>query len=203
MNELFKLKNSQNIRQASIKIPWRKIAYIYLKIGTIGFGGGYAVMDLIHSEIVENNQWLTEQSYENMLSLAEMAPGALTVNILAGIAYRLGGVRTMIIATSALILPSFLLIILLSGIFLTWESNYLVHGAMAGLSAGVIGLMIGVVWDLIKKMPRRLYYYLSAICALLASLILKLNPIWLVLLGGGMGVIKVLIQGIHIGSVKS
>lgn len=203
MDGLIKLDNSQNNGKDSLKISWHKVAYVYLKIGTIGFGGGYAVMDLIHSEIVERKQWLTEQSYENMLSLAEMAPGALTVNILAGIAFRLGGVKAMVIATSALVLPSFLIIILLSGIFLTWESSNLVHGAMAGLTAGVIGLMLAVVWELIKKIPQRWYYYLGAVCALLASLLLKLNPIWLVLLGGGTGAIKVLVQSIYTKTIKN
>lgn len=202
MNELLRSKNSRYIEKDSLKISWYEVAQLYLKIGTIGFGGGYAVMDLIHSEIVEKKQWLTEQRYENTLSLAEMAPGALTVNILAGIAYRLGGVWTMVIAISALVLPSFLLIILLSGIFLTWESSYLVHGAMAGLIAGVIGLMLAVVWDLIKKIPHRLYYYVITICALLASLMLNLNPIWLVLLGGGTGAVKVLVQGIDTKTIK-
>ncbi|OLN28603.1 chromate transporter [Desulfosporosinus metallidurans] len=91
----------------------------------------------------------------------------------------------MVLATAALILPSFLIIVLLSGLFLTWEGNHLVRGAMAGLTAGVVGLMLAVVWALVKKFPRRWYYYMSTSCALLASLYLKLNPIWLVLLGGG------------------
>jgi len=169
---------------------------VYLKIGTFGFGGGYAVMSLIHSELVDKRKWLTEQRYENMLSLAMMAPGALTVNILAGIAYRLGGVKAMLLATFALIFPSFLIIVLLAGLFLTWENNYLVQGALTGLTAGVVGLMIAVVWNLVKKFPRW-YYYLSAISALVAGLYLKINPIWLVLLGAGTGVLKVLGQRIY------
>lgn len=198
MGDITKSYNFDNDEKNSPKISWQKVAAVYLKIGTIGFGGGYAVMDLIHSELVEKKQWLTEQRYENTLSLAEMAPGALTVNILAGIAYRLGGVKTMVLATLALVLPSFLLIVLFAGLFLTFENNNLVHGAMEGLTAGVVGLMLAVVWDLVKKLPHRWYYYLSASFALLASLVLKLNPIWLVLLGAGTGAIKFLVQRIHI-----
>ena len=174
----------------SLEVPWQKVAYVYLKIGTIGFGGGYAVMDLIHSELVEKKKWLTEQRYANTLALAEMAPGALTVNILAGIAYRLGGVKTMVLATTALVLPSFLIIILLAGLFLSLEGNYLVRGAMAGLTAGVIGLMLAVVWDFIKKFTNRWYYYASALLALVLSIYFKLNPIWLVLFGGLTGAAK-------------
>ena len=194
MDEQIKPNSSDYDTKDAQKITWIEVARVYLKIGTIGFGGGYAVMDLIHSEIVEKRRWMAEQRYENTISLAEMAPGALTVNLLAAIAYRLGGVKTMILATIALILPSFLIIVLLSGLFLSWEGSNIVRGAMAGLTAGVVGLMLAVVWDLVKKFPHRWYYYASAACALLASLLLKVNPIWLVLLGGASGALKVLIQ---------
>jgi chromate transporter len=82
---------------------WRDLGRTDLKIGTIGFGGGYAVMDLIHSELVEKHRWLTEQRFQNMVVLSEMAPGELTVNLLAGIAYRLGGVKAMVLATTAIL----------------------------------------------------------------------------------------------------
>ncbi|AFM41662.1 chromate transport protein ChrA [Desulfosporosinus acidiphilus SJ4] len=198
MEDLSKLDNHDDTEKNSLDISWQKVAAVYLKIGTIGFGGGYAVMDLIHSELVDKKQWLSEQRYKNTLSLAEMAPGALTVNILAGIAYRLGGIKTMVLATAALLFPSFLLIVTLAGIFLRLEGNYLVRGAMEGLTSGVVGLMLAVVWDLVKRFPHRWYYYLSATCALAASLLLKLNPIWLVLLGAGTGAFKFFIQRIFL-----
>jgi len=162
---------------------WKEVALVYLKIGTVGFGGGYAVMSLIHAELVEKHGWLSEQRYENMLSLAEMGPGALTVNLLAVMAYRLGGAGTMLVATGALILPSFLIILVLAGIILAWQRVPLVQGALAGLTAGVVGLMLAVAWDLIGKLPRQWYYYLLGVLALAADLFLHLNPVWLILAG--------------------
>lgn len=170
---------------------WWDITRTYLKIGTIGFGGGYAVVDLIHLELVEKHRWLTEQRFENMIALSEMAPGALTVNLLAGIAYRLGGVGTMVVATAALILPSFLLILALAGAFLTWQNNPVVESAMEGLTAGVVGLLFAVVWDLAKRAPRHWCCFAVGIAALLLGLAFPVNPIWLVLMGGLAGAIKV------------
>ncbi|HUW65194.1 MAG TPA: chromate transporter [Spirochaetia bacterium] len=162
---------------------WREVARVYLKIGTVGFGGGYAVMTLIHDELVTRRGWLNEQRYDNMLSLAELAPGALTVNLLAVIAYRLGGVRTMLLATGALIMPSFLLILLLAGALLAWEGVPVVRGALEGLTAGVVGLMLAVAWELTEKFPHRWYYYAMGAAALAASFFLHLDPIWLILAG--------------------
>lgn len=172
----------------------REIAMIYLKIGTIGFGGGFAVMDLIHNELVEKHQWLTEQRYQNMVALAEMAPGALTVNLLSGIAYRLGGFKAMVLATIALILPSFAIIAVLAGLFLAWEENPVVKGALQGLTAGVVGLLLAVTWNMIKNAPKHWCCFAVGIAALLIGLVFSINPIWLILMGGLAGGTKVVVE---------
>jgi len=168
----------------------RDIILIYLKIGTIGFGGGYAVMDLIYDEMVKKRGWLTDQRFQNTVALSEMAPGALTVNLMAGIAYRLGGFQTMILATTALILPSFVLIIALAGLFLAWQHHPLVYGALQGLTAGVVGLLLAVVWDLIKKAPRHWCCFAVGMTALVIGFVFPVNPVWLVLMGGIAGSAK-------------
>lgn len=170
---------------------WKELARTYFRIGSVGFGGGFAVVELIHAELVEKHHWLSEQRFQNMMALSEMAPGALTVNLLAGIAYRLGGVGAMIISTAALLFPSFVLVLLMAGIFLTWQNNMIVRGAMEGLTAGVVGLLLAVVWDLIKKAPRHWCCLVVGLAALSLGLAFSLNPIWLVLMGGAAGPLKV------------
>ena len=170
---------------------WWDITRTYLKIGAIGFGGGYAVVELIQSELVVKRRWLTEQRFENMIALSEMAPGAFTVNLLAGIAYRLGGIGTMVLATTALILPSFVLIMGLAGLFLAWQDNTVVQSSMKGLTAGVVGLLIAVVWDLVKRAPTHWCCLVIGVVAFLLELAFSINPIWLILMGGMAGAIKV------------
>ncbi|MGC8491633.1 MAG: chromate transporter [Syntrophobacteraceae bacterium] len=182
---------AENGEQSQVSPTTLDIVRVWLKIGTIGFGGGYAVLDLIHSELVVKHRWLTEQRFENMTALSEMAPGALTVNLLAGIAYRLGGVGTMIAATLALIFPSFLLIVALAGAFLAWENNPVVRFAMEGLTAGVVGLLFAVAWDMVRRIPGHWCCFATGIIALLLGLFFPVNPIWLVLLGGMAGAAKV------------
>ncbi|MGC9195877.1 MAG: chromate transporter [Syntrophobacteraceae bacterium] len=174
-----------------------EIVFTWLKIGTIGFGGGYAVLDLIHSELVVKHKWISEQRYENMTALSEMGPGAFTVNLLAAIAYRLGGVTAMIAATIALVLPSFLLIVALAGVFLAWENNLVVESAVKGLTAGVVGLLIAVVWDMVKRIPGHWCCFSVGIAALLLGLFFPINPIWLVLMGGLAGAARVLVPEIY------
>ncbi len=182
---------AENSEQSQVSPTTLDIVRVWLKIGTIGFGGGYAVLDLIHSELVVKHAWLSEQRFENMTALSEMAPGALTVNLLAGIAYRLGGVGTMILATLALILPSFLLIVALAGAFLAWENNPVVRFAMEGLTAGVVGLLFAVAWDMVRRIPGHWCCFVIGGAALLLGLFFPVNPIWLVIMGGSAGAVKV------------
>jgi chromate transporter len=188
------MENEPVVDRESLDPRLRDIVLIYLKIGTIGFGGGFAVMELIHNELVEKHQWLTEQRYQNMVALAEMAPGALTVNLLSGIAYRLGGFKAMVFSTIALILPSFAIITVLAGLFLALEDNQMVKGALHGLTAGVVGLLLAVVWNLLKKAPRHWCCFAVGITALLIGFAFSINPIWLILMGGLAGGIKVAIE---------
>jgi chromate transporter len=174
-----------------------EIVCAWLKIGTIGFGGGYAVLDLIHSELVVKRKWISEQRYENMTALSEMGPGAFTVNLLAAIAYRLGGVTAMIAATIALVLPSFLLIVALAGVFLAYENNPVVESAVKGLTAGVVGLLIAVVWDMVKRIPGHWCCFSVGIAALLVGLVFPVNPIWLVLMGALAGAARVVVPEIY------
>jgi chromate transporter len=175
----------------------RDIVLVYLKIGTIGFGGGYAVMDLIYDEMVKKRGWLTDQRFQNSVALSEMAPGALTVNLMAGIAYRLDGFQTMVLATAALILPSFVLIIGLAGLFLAWQHHPLVTGALKGLTAGVVGLLLAVVWDLIKKAPRHWCCFVVGMTALIIGFVFPGNPAWLVLMGALAGIAKGVVDALR------
>jgi chromate transporter len=175
---------------------WWDIVWTYFKIGALGFGGGFAVLDLIRSELVVKKKWLSDESFEDMTALSEMAPGALTVNLLAAIAYRISGTWTMIAATAAILLPSFVLIIAMAGAFLVWQNNPVVQSAMKGLTAGVVGLLIAVVWDISKGIPGHWYCFAVGITALLLGLAFTVNPIWLVLLGALAGLIKVLLAAV-------
>lgn len=173
-----------------------EITLAYLKIGSLGFGGGFAVVEMIRDELVVKRRWLGNQRFDNMMALSEMAPGAFTVNLLAGIAYRLGGIRTMMAATAALILPSFLLITILAKVFLAWQDHPVVQSAMEGLRAGVVGLLIAVAWDLIKRLPRHWCCFAVGAGSLALGLATPVNPVWLVLMGGAAGWLTVRVSAL-------
>ncbi|MCY0881760.1 MAG: chromate transporter, partial [Firmicutes bacterium] len=82
---------------------------VYMKIGILGFGGGYAVLSFIRTEIVTEHAWLSGSQFDHVVEMTAFAPGPTTSNVLASIAYRLHGWRGLIFGITAALWPSFLL----------------------------------------------------------------------------------------------
>lgn len=113
----------------------------FLKIGFVGFGGGWAILPLIEREIVQDAGWLSESEYLNLVAIAGSTPGPIAVNAATYIGLKLGGPVGAIVATSAVILPPFIIISLVVYFVTGFFSNPIVQGVLNGLKAAVIGLI--------------------------------------------------------------
>ena len=113
----------------------------FLKIGFVGFGGGWAILPLIEREIVQDAGWLSESEYLNLVAIAGSTPGPIAVNAATYIGLKLGGPIGAVVATSAVILPPFIIISLVVYFVTGLFSNPIVHGVLNGLKAAVIGLI--------------------------------------------------------------
>ena len=78
----------------------------YLKIGFFGFGGGYAMLSLIHSEVVMNNGWLTNSEFADIVAISQMTPGPIAINSATYIGYEVAGIAGSVVATIAVCLPA-------------------------------------------------------------------------------------------------
>ena len=86
----------------------------FAKIGMFTFGGGYAMISLIEHECVENKQWITSDELMDVTVIAESTPGPIAINCATYTGYKKAGISGAIIATIGMILPSFLIILLIS-----------------------------------------------------------------------------------------
>ena len=91
-----------------LELLWR-----FFRIGFFTVGGGYAMLPLMQQEI-ELNQWITQQEFIDIIAIAEMTPGPISINAATFIGYRVAGVFGSIVTTTAIILPSLLIILALS-----------------------------------------------------------------------------------------
>jgi chromate transporter len=176
----------------------------FFKIGLFTIGGGYAMIPLIQQEVLGNG-WLTMTEFVNFLAVAESTPGSFAVNIATFIGMELGGLLGAIVTTTAVVLPSLIIIVLIAKLFTGFQDNKWVKGALYGIRPVVIALIASAVVTLMLKglflegaamtSLQSVFYALQLkellIFAItgLAYFKFKLHPIQLVLLSGGLGII--------------
>ena len=122
----------------------------FFQIGLFGFGGGYGMLSLIQSEVVYNHHWLTTSQFTDIVAISQMTPGPIGINSATYCGYTAvhnagyGNALSMLgsgIATFALVLPSFILMILISRMFLKYMNTTMVQSAFSGLRPAVVGLL--------------------------------------------------------------
>ena len=123
-------------------IVYWQLFYAYPKIGLFGFGGGYAMLSLIQHEVVDRYQWLTLAEFTDVIAISQMTPGPIGINSATYIGYTVtGNIWGAILATVAVSLPSFVLVLLISVFFARFKQNRYVSAALTGLRPVTIGLI--------------------------------------------------------------
>ena len=113
----------------------------YLKIGFFGFGGGYAMLSLIHNEVVLQNAWLTNEEFTNIVAISQMTPGPIAINSATYVGYTVAGFWGSVTATISVCLPALTLMILITRFFLLLRNNRYVKGLIAGMRPVVVGMI--------------------------------------------------------------
>ena len=166
----------------------------YLKIGFFGFGGGYAMLSLIHSEVVVRNGWLTNGEFSDIVAISQMTPGPIAINSATYIGYEVAGVLGSVVATVAVCLPALTIMMLITRFFLRLRDNRYVQGVVMGMRPVVVGMIASAALLLIFPHSADGRSFIDGwswaifIATLLAS-VKKVNPILLIVLSAVAGVL--------------
>lgn len=136
---------------------YKQLFYEFFKVGLFTFGGGYAMISLISQVCVEKRKWLTDEEMLNITVIAESTPGPMAINCATFTGYKQAGFLGALISTFAMIIPSFLVICLLSFLFdqfmeITWVSN-----AFAGIKIAATLLIIDAGLSMFHKMKKKAF----------------------------------------------
>ena len=171
-------------------IYWQ-LFWTYCKIGLFGFGGGYAMLSLIQHEVVEKHAWLSAGEFTDIVAISQVTPGPIGINSATYIGYVVtGNVFGSIIATFAVCLPSFILVLLIAHAFQKFNSNRWVNDAFLGLRPVTVGLIASAALLLMNE--ENFTDYKSILIFLVAFILtkfLKVHPIVMILLAGISGLI--------------
>ena len=122
---------------------WLQLLYVYLKIGIFGFGGGYAMLSLIQADVVDRYKWISLQEFTDIVAISQMTPGPIGINSATYIGYVVtgGNILGSLLATTAVMLPSFVLCLIISRSFQAFRNNRYVDAAFLGIRPASVGLI--------------------------------------------------------------
>jgi chromate transporter len=163
----------------------------YFKIGLFGFGGGYAMLPLIQDEVVGKHGWLTLQEFTDIVAISQITPGPIGINSATYIGYTAtNSVWGSVVATFAVCLPSFIIVLLIVHAYKKFRSNKYVDDAFKGLRPATVGLIAAAALLLMNQ--ENFIDYKSVIIffiAFIVTMFLKLHPILMILLAAIAGLI--------------
>ena len=173
-----------------------KLFWTFFKIGAFTFGGGYAMLPLIQSEVLKNG-WISPDELLNFIAVSESTPGPFAINIATYVGITLSGFWGAISSTLGVVLPSFLIILCVARFFEKFSENHIIKGVMSGLKPAVIGLILSAVLSVGKTVLFPSGFSLSAdfyisLCIFIISAVLifkKLHPIYIILISAVLGIL--------------
>ncbi len=181
-----------------------QLFYTFFKIGLFGFGGGYAMISMIQGEVVTRHEWLSSIEFTDIIAISQMTPGPIGINsatyvgysavVNAGYSHAIG-ILGSTVATVSVVLPSFILMVLISKFFLKYQKHPIIASVFKGLRPGVVGLLAAAALVLMNGENFGTYNWQILTSILLfagtfiASYRYKVNPILLIVICGFIGYI--------------
>ena len=174
-----------------------QLFYTFFKIGLFGFGGGYAMLSLIQGEVVSRYGWVTPQEFTDIVAVSQTTPGPIGINSATYVGFTAtGSIWGSVIATFAVVLPSFILMLTISKFFLKYQKHPSVEAVFSGLRPAVVGLLASAALGLMNvenfSSPTKDTYSFVISCIIFITAFIgtkkyKVNPIMMIFICGIIG----------------
>ena len=177
----------------------------FLKIGLFGFGGGYAILSLIQSEVVTRHGWMTFPEFADIVAVSQMTPGPIGINAATYVGYTSvvnagygsgWGVVGSLLATGSVLLPSFIIMYIISRFLLRYRNHPSVQTVFGVLRPVIIGLIASAALSLMNREnfgspSDNLPQFLLSVVLFAFSFVginrWKMNPILVIVIAGAVG----------------
>ena len=184
-----------------------QLFYTFFKIGLFGFGGGYAMLSMIQGEVVTRHGWISAQEFTDIVAISQMTPGPIGINSATFVGYSTlidAGYTPAIAvlgsatATFAVILPSFILMLIISRYFLKFQKHPVVMAVFSGLHPAVVGLLAAAALLLMNSenfgsptddMRSFIISCLIFLVVFIATRRFKISPILMIVISGIAGLL--------------
>ncbi len=170
------------------------LSTIFLRMGAVTFGGGYVMIPLIESEVVNSHQWLTHQEFADATALGQITPGPVLITA-TFIGYRVAGTLGALVATVSIFLPAFLMTLAAGASLRRFRTNEIVQSFLRGVAPAVVGLLVAAALSIGRAGIHSWIGLSIAIASLFVLIRYRPSAIWVIL---GAGLVRLLF-GMFIG----
>ena len=165
----------------------------FFKIGLFTFGGGYAMIANIREMVVEKYGWISEDEFIEIIAVAESTPGPIAINMATYIGFKKKGVLGSAFATLGIVLPSFIIIYLVSLVLDAFMANKYVAYAFVGIKSAVAFLITKAGIDMFKKLEKKVLPLLTFFTVLILLFVFQIfsvnfSSVFFILIGGIIGI---------------
>ena len=154
----------------------------FFKIGVFTLGGGYAMIPIIESEVVERKKWLTKEDFVDTVAIAQTCPGVFAINLSVFIGYKMRRLRGAIFTALGTALPSFLIILIIAMFFHQFEDNKVVASIFRGIRPAVVALIAVPTFKMAKTAKIGWSNCWIPVACALAIWAMKVSPILIIIL---------------------
>lgn len=149
----------------------------FAKIGLFTFGGGYAMISLIENDCVEKRKWITHDEMMDVTVIAESTPGPIAINCATYVGYKKGRLPGAIIATLGMVLPSFIIIFLISKFFDKFLEIAWIANAFRGIKIAVGILIVDAAVKMLIKIKKKPMPIIMVVCSAVAMMLISIFSI--------------------------
>lgn len=168
--------------------------WTFFKIGLFTFGGGYAMISIIHKESVEKNKWISEEDMNNIVVVAESTPGPIAINSATFIGYKVGKFLGAVFAVLGVALPSFIIILLISLFLNEFKNLTVIEYAFEGIRAAIIILMTEAIFKLSKPLDKNALFYALLVTSFILNFFFDVSAILIIVSGIIIGLFRELLK---------
>lgn len=166
-----------------------ELFYIFAKIGLFTFGGGYAMISIIENICVERKGWISQDEMINMTVIAESTPGPIAINCATYVGYKMAGVAGATVATFGMVVPSFVVIFVISKFLDDFLKFTVIANAFQGIKIAVGLIIFEAAVRMIKKMSKKVFPKVVVACSFVTMMAvnvfsLKFSSITLMIMAG-------------------
>lgn len=154
----------------------------FIKIGFLTIGGGYVMLPMMQSELIDKKHWITEEELLDYYAVGQSTPGIIAVNVATFVGYKKAGITGGIVATLGIISPSLIIITALAGVIQSIDQYPNVQKAMSGINVAVCALITDATLNFIKKGVKNFVTLLVLLASFLLIYYVKV-PSYLIVLG--------------------